>query len=60
MPVAELSALARSRGCLAVVDGAQAVGGIAVNVKSLGCHVYATSGHKWLLAPKGTGLLYLI
>lgn len=59
MPVAELSALARQRGCIAVVDGAQAVGGIAVNVKALGCHVYATSGHKWLLAPKGTGLLYL-
>ena len=59
MPVAELSALARSRGCIAVVDGAQAVGGIAVDVKALGCHAYATSGHKWLLAPKGTGLLYL-
>lgn len=59
MPVAELSALARSRGCLAVVDGAQAAGGIAVNVKALGCHAYATSGHKWLLAPPGTGLLYL-
>jgi len=59
MPVTELSALARSRGCIAVVDGAQAVGGIAVDVKSLGCHVYATSGHKWLLGPKGTGLLYL-
>lgn len=59
MPVRELSALARSRGCIAVVDGAQAVGAIDVNVKALGCHVYATSGHKWLLAPKGTGLLYL-
>ena len=59
MPVAELSALARARGCIAIVDGAQAVGGIAVDVKALGCHVYATSGHKWLLAPKGTGLLYL-
>ena len=59
MPVAELSALARRHGCLSIVDGAQAVGGIAVNVKALGCHVYATSGHKWLLAPKGTGLLYL-
>ncbi len=59
MPVAELSALARSRGCIAVVDGAQAVGGIAVDVKALGCHAYATSGHKWLLAPKGTGFLYL-
>ena len=59
MPVPELSALARSRGCIAVVDGAQAVGGIAVNVKALGCHVYATSGHKWMLGPKGTGLLFL-
>ena len=59
MPVAELSALARSRGCIAIVDGAQAVGGIDVDVTALGCHVYATSGHKWLLAPKGTGLLYL-
>lgn len=59
MPVRELSELARRKGCLAVVDGAQAAGGIDVNVKALGCHVYATSGHKWLLGPKGTGLLYL-
>jgi selenocysteine lyase/cysteine desulfurase len=44
---------------VADLDGAQAVGGIDVNVKALGCHAYATSGHKWLLAPKGTGLLYL-
>jgi selenocysteine lyase/cysteine desulfurase len=28
-------------------------------VKELGCHAYATSGHKWLMGPKGTGLLYL-
>lgn len=59
MPVRELSLLARDRGCLAVVDGAQAAGGIAVDVKALGCHAYATSGHKWMLGPKGTGLLYL-
>ena len=59
MPVAELSALGRSRGCLVVVDGAQAVGGIEVDVKALGCHAYVTAGHKWLLGPKGTGLLYL-
>jgi len=59
MPVAELAALARKAGAISVVDGAQAVGGIAVDVKQLGCDVYATSGHKWLLGPKGTGLLYL-
>jgi selenocysteine lyase/cysteine desulfurase len=59
MPIAELSALARSRGVMCVVDGAQSVGAIRVNVRELGCHAYATSGHKWLLGPKGTGLLYI-
>jgi selenocysteine lyase/cysteine desulfurase len=59
VPVAEVSALARSKGILCIVDGAQAAGAIKVNVKELGCHAYATSGHKWLMGPKGTGLLYL-
>ena len=59
MPVAEISSLARSKGILCIVDGAQAAGAIKVNVKELGCDAYATSGHKWLMGPKGTGLLYL-
>ena len=59
MPIAEIAAVARSRGLMCVVDGAQAVGAIRVNVRELGCHAYATSGHKWLLGPKGTGLLYI-
>lgn len=59
MPVPEIAALARSRGALCVVDGAQAVGQIAVDVRALGCHAYAASGHKWLMGPKGTGLLYV-
>lgn len=59
MPIAEISSLARSKGILCIVDGAQAAGAIKVNVKELGCHAYATSGHKWLMGPKGTGLLYL-
>jgi selenocysteine lyase/cysteine desulfurase len=59
MPVTALCELAGRAGALSVVDGAQAVGAIAVDVKALGCDVYATSGHKWLLGPKGTGLLYL-
>jgi selenocysteine lyase/cysteine desulfurase len=59
MPVAQISALARPHGCIVVVDGAQAVGAIDVDVKDLGCHAYATSGHKWLLGPKGTGWLFL-
>lgn len=59
MPVEEITALARERGILCVIDGAQAVGAMPVNVKALGCHAYATSGHKWLMGPKGTGLLYV-
>jgi selenocysteine lyase/cysteine desulfurase len=59
MPVAEIAALARRKGVLCIVDGAQAVGEIAVDVKELGCDVYAASGHKWLMGPKGTGFLYI-
>lgn len=59
LPVTRLSELLRPRGCLLVVDGAQAVGSIPVNMRELGCDAYATSGHKWLLGPKGTGMLYI-
>jgi isopenicillin-N epimerase len=59
LPARELCKLARDRGALAVVDGAQAVGQIRVDVKALGCDAYVASPHKWLLAPKGTGILYI-
>jgi selenocysteine lyase/cysteine desulfurase len=59
MPVAEIAALARSKGVVCVVDGAQAWGQIPVDVKAIGCHAYATTGHKWLMGPKGCGVLYL-
>lgn len=59
LPITRLSELLRPRGCLLIVDGAQAVGSIPVNVRELGCDAYATSGHKWLLGPKGTGMLYI-
>jgi len=59
MPAKALCALARARGILSVVDGAQAVGQIRVDVKDLGCDTYAASPHKWLLGPKGTGVLYV-
>jgi selenocysteine lyase/cysteine desulfurase len=59
MPIAEIAALARTRNIICIVDGAQAVGAIQVDVKALGCHAYATSGHEWLMGPKGTGLLYV-
>jgi selenocysteine lyase/cysteine desulfurase len=59
LPAEDLCALARERGALSVVDGAQAVGQMPVDVKAMDCDAYVTSGHKWLLAPKGTGLLYV-
>jgi len=59
MPVAAIATLAQRHGCLFVVDGAQAVGAVPVDIKALGCDIYAASGHKWLLGPKGTGFLYI-
>lgn len=59
MPAAELIAFARERGALSLIDGAQAVGQSKVNVRDLGCDAYVASPHKWLMAPKGTGLLYI-
>lgn len=59
MPIGRLSELAHQHHCVMVVDGAQACGAIAVNVKELGCDAYASSGHKYMLGPKGTGILYI-
>ncbi len=56
MPLAEIAAITRPRG---ICDGAQAPGMLNVDVKALGVDTYAHSGHKWLLAPKGSGLLYI-
>ena len=59
MPIADIAALAKSRRVLCVVDGAQAVGGIEVDVRKLGCDAYVGTGHKWLMGPKGTGFVYI-
>jgi cysteine desulfurase / selenocysteine lyase len=59
LPVKEICALARAQGILSFVDGAQAVGMMPVQLHDIGCDAYATSGHKWLLGPKETGLLYV-
>lgn len=59
LPVREICAAARSRGIATIVDGAHALGHIPFRVDELGCDYYGTSGHKWLQAPLGTGLLYV-
>jgi selenocysteine lyase/cysteine desulfurase len=59
MPVRELCELGRARGVFTLIDGAQAVGQMRVDVKKIGCDAYACSPHKWLLASPGNGLLYV-
>ena len=59
LPIRQIAEVAKKHNCLLVIDGAQAAGAIPIDVKALGCHAYATSGHKWLLGSKGTGLLYI-
>jgi selenocysteine lyase/cysteine desulfurase len=59
MPLADIAALVHKRGVLLVCDGAQAAGMLKVDVPALGVDTYATSAHKWMLAPKGSGLLYI-
>jgi isopenicillin-N epimerase len=59
LPAKEICAEARRRGIFSVLDGAQTVGHIAVDVKDLGCDAYVGCFHKWLLAPAGNGFLYL-
>jgi selenocysteine lyase/cysteine desulfurase len=59
LPAKELCALARSKGIVSAVDGAHVVGMMALNVHDLGCDMYSSSPHKWLMAPKGTGFLYV-
>jgi L-cysteine/cystine lyase len=54
-PVRELAA----RGIPLLVDGAQAVGAIPVDVEELGCDFYTVSAQKWLLGPDVTGALYI-
>ena len=56
-PAFELCSLARARGIVTVIDGAQSIGHLPVDVRSLGCDFYAFSGHK-MLGPTGIGVLY--
>jgi cysteine desulfurase/selenocysteine lyase len=56
-PVKELIAEAKKRGIITVVDGAQAIAHLNVDVQDLGCDLYAFSGHK-AYGPTGTGVLY--
>jgi len=58
-PVKEICEMARAKGIETVVDGAHSFAQFDFKQKDLGCDYFGTSLHKWLYAPKGTGLLYV-
>lgn len=57
VPVARIVELAHRHGAVVLVDGAQAVSHVAVDVQALGCDFYAFSGHK-IFGPTGIGVLW--
>ena len=59
LPVREVADLAHEHGLPFIVDGAHSMAHIDFKLPDLGCDYYATSLHKWLFAPHGTGLLYV-
>jgi isopenicillin-N epimerase len=59
LPVRELVEWCRPRGIEVFVDGAHAFAHFPFTRDTLGCDYYGTSLHKWLLAPIGTGFLYV-
>ena len=58
-PVKAVCEMARARGIETIVDGAHSFAQFYFKQKDLGCDYFGTSLHKWLYAPKGTGLLYI-
>ena len=58
-PAQQVGALARAAGVPFVLDAAQALGQLPVDVRQLGCDVLTAPGRKWLRGPRGTGLLYV-
>jgi selenocysteine lyase/cysteine desulfurase len=59
MPIRELIDYARPRGIEVLVDGAHSFGHFPFTRDELGVDYFGTSLHKWLLAPVGTGFLYV-
>lgn len=59
MPIKEIGEIARERGILFLVDAAQTAGVYDINVDEMNIDLLATAGHKGLMGPQGTGILYI-
>lgn len=59
LPVRKICRMAKDNGVLTLVDGAQSLGFINLNLKETGCDFYTSSTHKWLMGPMENGVLYV-
>jgi len=59
MPVKEICEMARSKGVITLVDGAQPPGMVKLNMHDLACDMYAGPAHKWMLASMQSGFFYV-
>jgi cysteine desulfurase/selenocysteine lyase len=58
VPVERIAEIAKRKGTMVLIDGAQAAPHLKVDVEAIGCDFYAGSGHK-MCGPSGTGFLYI-
>ncbi|MFM7193529.1 MAG: aminotransferase class V-fold PLP-dependent enzyme [Bacteroidota bacterium] len=59
LPVKEICAAARKRGIITILDGAQTIGQVKVDLTEIDCDAYLGCFHKWIGAPCGTGFMYV-
>jgi selenocysteine lyase/cysteine desulfurase len=59
LPVEGIIKLAHGRGVWVLLDGAQAAGCLALDLKAMDCDFYTSTAYKWMMGPRGTGFLYL-
>jgi isopenicillin-N epimerase len=58
-PAKELCQIARERGIITLLDGAQSFGALDLDLKDIGCDFFTGSSHKWMMGPKEVGVLYI-
>ena len=58
LPIKEICQMAQKKGIKTFIDGAHGIGLLNLDLHDMGCDIYSSCGHKWLLGPKGTGILY--
>jgi isopenicillin-N epimerase len=57
-PVAEITRALHAKGVMVLIDGAHAVGQLALDLPAIGADWYTANAHKWLYSPKGSAFLY--